>query len=229
MRAGRGQVCHQERSPRIEPPRAQGYVRDTGEPTPCESANVDRLQGDLDLNHLPLVVELVHLLPGQLVLDTGDGDFGAGLPPHLLQQVCDPLLESMKSIRGDGVGRLARIGSALSPSLFDGLLVVSHARVLGSDGNVVAACHRAQAQLSRYSVIPSLHSAKSWMAVLSTQSLTSPSARSASSSASSGGISDNSSSLGEPSIAVVPDDRPCVAWDDRSSRETEIYVRRWIE
>jgi len=38
-------VCHPKKKP-AGFPGAQGYVHDTGEPTPCESANGDRLQGN---------------------------------------------------------------------------------------------------------------------------------------------------------------------------------------
>ena len=42
------------------------------------------------------------------------------------------------------------------------------------------------------------------------------------SSASGGGISNNSGSAGEPSMAIAPDGTPYVVWQD-----TEVYVRRW--
>ena len=47
------------------------------------------------------------------------------------------------------------------------------------------------------------------------------------SSASGGGISDNSGSSWNPSLAIALDDTPYVAWDDVSSGGWEIYVRRW--
>jgi hypothetical protein len=48
------------------------------------------------------------------------------------------------------------------------------------------------------------------------------------SSAIGGGISDNSAGSYNPSLAVAPDGRPYVAWDDGSwDKENEIYVRRW--
>jgi hypothetical protein len=42
-----------------------------------------------------------------------------------------------------------------------------------------------------------------------------------------GGISDNSGDSGQPSVAVAPDGRPYVAWEDKSSGNDEIYLRRW--
>jgi len=46
-------------------------------------------------------------------------------------------------------------------------------------------------------------------------------------SASSGGISHNSGNSIYPSIAVAPDSSVYVAWEDNSSGNAEIYVRRW--
>jgi hypothetical protein len=46
-------------------------------------------------------------------------------------------------------------------------------------------------------------------------------------SASGGGISANDGDSGIPSVAVAPDGRPYVAWEDDSSGDYEIYVRRW--
>jgi hypothetical protein len=46
-------------------------------------------------------------------------------------------------------------------------------------------------------------------------------------SASGGGISDNDGWSYDPSLAVAPDGRPYVAWNDSSSGDSEIYVRRW--
>jgi hypothetical protein len=46
-------------------------------------------------------------------------------------------------------------------------------------------------------------------------------------SASSGGISNNSGESGYVSAAIAPDGTPYVAWDDDSSGNWEIYVRRW--
>ena len=46
-------------------------------------------------------------------------------------------------------------------------------------------------------------------------------------SASGGGISDNWAPSGPPSVAIAPDGRPYVAWDDDSADENcAIYVRR---
>jgi hypothetical protein len=46
-------------------------------------------------------------------------------------------------------------------------------------------------------------------------------------SASGGGISDNESVSVYPSLAVAPDGTPYVAWEDWTSGDYEIYVRRW--
>jgi len=46
-------------------------------------------------------------------------------------------------------------------------------------------------------------------------------------SATGGGISSNSGSSESPSVAVAPDGTPYVAWEDYSSGNDEIYVRRW--
>jgi len=46
-------------------------------------------------------------------------------------------------------------------------------------------------------------------------------------SASGGGISDNSGSSRNPSLAIAPDGTPYIAWWDDSSGDGEIYVRRW--
>jgi hypothetical protein len=43
----------------------------------------------------------------------------------------------------------------------------------------------------------------------------------------SGGISDDGGLSALPSIAVAPDGMPYVAWEDDSSGDMEIYVRRW--
>jgi hypothetical protein len=47
------------------------------------------------------------------------------------------------------------------------------------------------------------------------------------SSANGGGISDNSGGSFGTSMAVAPDGTPYVAWEDDSSGDREIYVRRW--
>jgi hypothetical protein len=46
-------------------------------------------------------------------------------------------------------------------------------------------------------------------------------------SASGGGISNNSGISELPSIAVAPDGKPYVTWEDTSNGDEEIYVRRW--
>jgi hypothetical protein len=46
-------------------------------------------------------------------------------------------------------------------------------------------------------------------------------------SATGGGISDSSTDSESPSIAITPDGRPTVAWEDGSSGDRQIYVRRW--
>jgi hypothetical protein len=46
-------------------------------------------------------------------------------------------------------------------------------------------------------------------------------------SASGGGISDNSGDSRIPLIVIAPDDTPYIAWQDDSSGDDEIYVRRW--
>jgi hypothetical protein len=46
-------------------------------------------------------------------------------------------------------------------------------------------------------------------------------------SASGGGISNNSGNSELPSLAIAPDGTPYVAWEDLSSGDYEIYVRRW--
>jgi hypothetical protein len=42
-----------------------------------------------------------------------------------------------------------------------------------------------------------------------------------------GGISDTGGPLGSPSLAIAPDGTPYVAWEDGSSGDSEIYIRRW--
>jgi hypothetical protein len=42
-----------------------------------------------------------------------------------------------------------------------------------------------------------------------------------------GGISDTTGLSGSPSLAIAPDGTPYVAWQDRSSGDSEIYIRRW--
>ena len=46
-------------------------------------------------------------------------------------------------------------------------------------------------------------------------------------SACSGGISNNSGHSWWPPLAIAPDGRPYVAWEDSSHGDSEIYVRRW--
>jgi len=46
-------------------------------------------------------------------------------------------------------------------------------------------------------------------------------------SATGGGISDSSTDSEFPSIAITPDGQPTVAWEDGSSGDRQIYVRRW--
>jgi hypothetical protein len=46
-------------------------------------------------------------------------------------------------------------------------------------------------------------------------------------SACAGDISDNSGASWVSSVAVAPDGTPYIAWDDNSSEDCEIYVRRW--
>jgi len=46
-------------------------------------------------------------------------------------------------------------------------------------------------------------------------------------SASGGGISSNSGNSEVPSLAIAPDGTPYVAWEDWSSGNGEVYVRRW--
>jgi hypothetical protein len=46
-------------------------------------------------------------------------------------------------------------------------------------------------------------------------------------SASGGGISKNSGDSWVPRLAIAPDDTPYVAWEDWSTSDVEIYVRRW--
>ena len=46
-------------------------------------------------------------------------------------------------------------------------------------------------------------------------------------SASGGGISNNANGSWVPSLAIAPDGMPWVAWEDESSWNTEIYIRRW--
>jgi len=46
-------------------------------------------------------------------------------------------------------------------------------------------------------------------------------------SASGGGISQNSGHSEDPSLAIGPDGAPVIAWDDSSSGNWEIYVKRW--
>jgi len=48
-----------------------------------------------------------------------------------------------------------------------------------------------------------------------------------SSSATGGGISNNSGDSYRPSVAVAPDSTLYIAWDDESGGDSEIYVRRW--
>jgi len=49
------------------------------------------------------------------------------------------------------------------------------------------------------------------------------------SSASVGGISDNSGMSSTPSVAIAPGGTPYVAWYDSSGGDYEIHVRCWIE
>ncbi len=46
-------------------------------------------------------------------------------------------------------------------------------------------------------------------------------------SASGGGISSNGGISASPSLAIGPEDMPVIAWDDDTSGDAEIYVRRW--
>jgi hypothetical protein len=46
-------------------------------------------------------------------------------------------------------------------------------------------------------------------------------------SASEGGISDNAAQSSDPAIAIAPDGTPYVAWQDSSSEQGEVYIRRW--
>ena len=46
-------------------------------------------------------------------------------------------------------------------------------------------------------------------------------------SATGGGISNNTGTSNNPSVAVAPDGTPYVAWHDGTSGNHEIYVRRW--
>ncbi|MEW6358544.1 MAG: FG-GAP-like repeat-containing protein [Planctomycetota bacterium] len=46
-------------------------------------------------------------------------------------------------------------------------------------------------------------------------------------SASGGGISNNAGASSAPRLAIGADGNPIVAWDDDSSGDTEVYVRRW--
>jgi uncharacterized delta-60 repeat protein len=46
-------------------------------------------------------------------------------------------------------------------------------------------------------------------------------------SASGGGISNNSGASDHPSIATAPDGNPFITWEDHSSGNADIYVRRW--
>jgi hypothetical protein len=48
-----------------------------------------------------------------------------------------------------------------------------------------------------------------------------------SSSASGGGISNNSGWSANPSLAIAPNGTPYIAWEDETSGDYEIYVRRW--
>ncbi|MBM4046986.1 MAG: hypothetical protein FJ279_17930, partial [Planctomycetes bacterium] len=105
------------------------------------------------------------------------------------------------SATGGGVSGTSARGTGLYPSL-----------AIGRDGNPVVAWHDDSSGDTEIYV--RRWNGTAWVEM-------------GANSASAGGISNNSGQSSSPSLAVGPDGRPLVAWEDGTGGDLEIYVRRW--